>query len=89
MATVETPLSFNMSHNSKNTEMCKLGSSSGVPPNWDYCTKEIRAGLSSKLWAFTLDRAILQVIPWTPTVTKSQSILLQSSPSLAIVEEAS
>ena len=46
---VKTPLSFNVSHTSKNAERCKLGSSSRVPPNRDCCTMEIRDGMSSKL----------------------------------------
>jgi len=71
IALVETPLSFNVSHTSKNTERCKLGSSSGIPPNWDCCNMEIRAALSSKLCASTLSRAILDAMPWTPGVTKS------------------
>ena len=54
ITSVETPLSFNVSHTSKNTERCKLGSSSGVPLNWDHCTMEIRADLCSKLWASML-----------------------------------
>jgi len=51
IASVETPLSFNASHTSKKTERCSFRSSKGVPPNWDYCTIEMSAGLSSKLLA--------------------------------------
>jgi len=51
MASVDTPLSFNLSHTSKKTERRKFGSSNGVPPNWDCCNIDIRAGLSSKLFA--------------------------------------
>jgi len=33
MASMETPLSFNVSHTSKKTERCKFRSSKRVPPN--------------------------------------------------------
>jgi len=89
ITSIVTPLSFNVLHTSTNTERCKLGSSSGVPPNWDCFTMKIRAGLSLKLWASTLGRVRLEVMPWTPGVTKSQNILLLSSPPSAIVEETS
>ena len=84
MASVETPLSFNVSHTSKNTERCKFGSSKGVPPNWDCCTMEMRASLSAKLFALMFRRAMLEAMPWTPGETKSLSVLLWSSPLLAI-----
>ena len=76
IASVETPVSFSVAHTFKNTERCMLGSSSEVPLNWDYCTMEIRDGLSSKLWTFMLGRVILEAMPWTPGVTKSRSIVL-------------
>jgi len=88
IASVKTLLSFNMSHTSKNTERCKLGSSSGVPLNWDCYTTKIRDNLSSKLWASTLGQAILEAMPWTLGVTTSRSILLSLSPPSAIVEDA-
>jgi len=87
MALVETLLSFNVSHTSKKTEMCKFGYSRGVPPNWDCCTMEMRADLSSQLFASTLGRAMLEAIPWTPGITKSLSILLWSPPPPAIFVE--
>jgi len=66
IASIETPLSFNVSHTSKNIERCKLGSSNGVSLNWDCCTMEIRANLSLKLWAFTFGPAILEAMSSTP-----------------------
>jgi len=75
MASVETPLSFNVSHTSKKTKACKFGSSNEVPPNWDYCTNDIRAGLRPKLFASMVGRAMLEEMPWTPGVTKFQSVL--------------
>jgi len=50
---------------------------------------EISAGLSSKLFAFTLRRAMLEAMPWTPGVTKSLRILLYSPPHTAIIGEVS
>ena len=76
MASVETPLSFNVSHTSKKTERCKFGSSKGVPPNSDCCTMEMRVGLGSKLLSSMLGRAILEAMTWTPGVAKSLSDLL-------------
>ena len=87
MASVETPLSFNVLHNSKKTEKCKFRFSEGVPPNWDCCTIEMKADLNSKLFASTLGWAMLQTIPWTLEVTKSLSILLWSPPPPAIFVE--
>jgi len=80
IASVETPLSFSTSHTSKNTERCRLGSPSEVPLNWYCCTIEIRADLSSKLWAPTLAQVILEEMPCTPRLTKSRGVLLWSSP---------
>jgi len=46
---------------------------------------EIKAGLSSKLFASALGRAMLEAMPLTPTVTKSLSVLLCSpAPSTVI-----
>jgi len=53
IASLETPLSFNVSHTSKKTERCRFGSFKGVSSNWDCCTIEMSAGLSSKLLAST------------------------------------
>jgi len=53
MASFDVPLIFNISHASKNTERCKLGSSIDEPPNWDCWTMEINVVLSSKLFAAT------------------------------------
>jgi len=78
IASVETPLSFNISHTSKKTERCIFGSSKGVPPKWNCCTIEMNAGLNSKWLASTVGRAMLEAIPWTPGVMKSQSVLLWS-----------
>jgi len=75
-ASVQTPLTFDVSHTSKKTERCRFRSSKGVPPNWDCCTMKMRAGLSLKLFASILGRVMLEVIPWIPEVTKSLSILL-------------
>jgi len=76
MASVESPLSFNVSHTSKETERCRFGSSKEVPPNWDCCTVGISAGLSLKLLASIVGRAMLEAIPWTPGVIKSRGVLL-------------
>jgi len=53
IASVEAPLIFRVLHTSKNTKRCKLGSSIGKPPNWDYWATDISADLSSKLLAAT------------------------------------
>ena len=87
MASMETLLSFIVSHTSKKTEMCKFGSSKEVPPNWDCCTIEMRADLSSKLFASTLGRAMSEVMPWTPGLTNYLSILLWPLPPLTIFGE--
>jgi len=87
ITSVETPLSFNMSPTSKKTERCKFGSSNGLPPNWDYCNIDIRAGLSSKLFASMASPAMLEEMPWTPKAMKPQSVLLWPPPILAINEE--
>ena len=63
LASIETPVSFNVSHTSKRAERCRFASSKGVPPNWDCCTMEMSAGLSSKLSASIVGRAMLEVIP--------------------------
>jgi len=63
IASTETPLSFNVSHTSEKTKRCKFRSSKGVPLNWDNCTIEMSAGLSSKLLASTVERAMLEAIP--------------------------
>jgi len=73
IASIETLLSFNVSHISNNTERYKLGHSNGVPPNWNCCTMEMRANLSLKFWASTFGRAILEANPWTPEVTNSKA----------------
>jgi len=78
MTSVETPLGFNVSHTSKKTERCKFGSSNRMPPNWDCCTIDIRASLSSKLFASVVGRAMLKETPLTPGVTKSRSVRLWS-----------
>jgi len=70
ITSLETPLSFNVLHTSKNTERCKLGSSKGFLPNWDCWTMEIRANMSSKLCGSTFGQAMLEAMPWTPEVTK-------------------
>ena len=87
MALVETPLSFNVSHTSKKNKRCKFGSSKGVPPNWDCCPMKMRAGLSSKLFALTLGRAMLEEIPWTLGVTKFIRVLLWWPPPPTIFVE--
>jgi len=84
ITSVETSLSFNVLLTSKKAERCRLWSSKGVPPNWDYYTIKLSAGLSSKLLASTVEGAMLEVIPWTPQVTKSRSVLLWSPPSPAM-----
>ena len=82
MALVETPLSSKVLHTSKKIERCKFGSS-----NWDCCTIDIGACLSSKLFGSMVGRVMLEQMPQTPRVTKSQSVLLLSPPILAIDEE--
>jgi len=89
MVSVETPLSFNVSHTTKKTERCRLGSSNGVPLNRDCYTVEIRGGLSSKLFASTLGRAMLEAMPWTLGATISLSVLLCSPLPPAIIGEVS
>ena len=89
MALVETPLSFNVSHTSKKTNSCELRSSNGVPPNWNCYTMEIRVGLSSKLFASILGRAMLELMPGTPRVTKSRSVLFCTPPPPSIIGEVS
>jgi len=84
MPSVKTLLSFNVSHTSKKTKRCKLGSNR-VPPNWNYCAMEIRDGLSSKLFACTLGWVMLEAMPWAPGVTKSLSVLHCSPPPTAII----
>jgi len=76
IASLETSFNFSASHTSKKTERCKFGSSKGVPPNWECCIMEISAGLSSKLLASTAGRVMLEAIPWTLVVMKSQRVLL-------------
>jgi len=85
ITSMETPLSFNISHTSKKTERCRFGSSKGIPPNWDCCTIEMSADVSLKLLASIVGRTMLEAIPWTPIGTKSRSILLWSPPSLAML----
>jgi len=75
MASMETPLSFNMSHTSKKSERCRFGSSKGVLLKCDCYTMEMSASLSSKLLASTVGQAMLEVIPSNPRVTKSLSVL--------------
>ena len=84
MASAETPLSFDVLHTCEKTKRCRFGSSKGIPLNWDCYTMEMSAGLSSKLLALILGRAMLEVIPWTPGVTKSRSVLLWSPSPLAM-----
>ena len=86
IASVETPLSFNVSQTSQKTERCRFRSSKGVPPNWDCCTIEMSAGLSSKLLVSRVGQAMLEVIPWTLGVTKSRSVFLCSphSPTMFV-----
>ena len=66
--------------------------SSGIPIGallWDYCTMEIRAGLSSKLFASMLERVMLEAMPWTPRAMKSRNVLLCSPLPPAMVGEVS
>ena len=84
MASMETPLSFNVSHTSKKIERCRFGPSKGVLQNWDCCTMEMSASLSSKLLPLTLRCAMVEVIPWTSRVRKSWSVLLWSPPLLTM-----
>ena len=88
-ASVDTPLIFNVSHTSKKTDRCKLGSSNGVPPDWDCCTMEITICSSYQLFTSTLGRAMLETMPWTPRVKKSLSILIWSAAPPAMVGEVS
>ena len=60
IASMETPLGLAYQ---KRTERCRFVSSKGVSPNWDYCTVNMSAGLSSKLLASTVGRAMLEAIP--------------------------
>jgi len=62
IASVEAPLIFNVSHTSRKTRRCKLGSSINVPPNCDGCTMEMSAGLSSKFLATIGDTVMLGVL---------------------------
>ena len=77
---VKTSFNFNVSHTSKKIERWRLGSSIGEPPNWDYWTIDMSAGLHSKLFTSTFSRAILDEMPWTPGVMKSQSVLWAPAP---------
>ena len=79
MESVETLFSFNLFHTSKKTQRWRLGSSFGAPPNCNCWTMEMSTGLSSKLWDSTVGRAILEVMPLTPGVTKFRNVLLWSS----------
>jgi len=63
IVSLETPLSFNVSHTSRKIERCRFRSSKGVLPNWDCCTIEISVGLSLKLLASTAMQAMLEAIP--------------------------
>ena len=81
IASMETPLGLAYQ---KRTERSRFVSSKGVSPNWDYCTVNMSAGLSSKLLASTVGRAMLEAIPWTIRVTKSQRIFLWSPPPPAM-----
>jgi len=76
IASLETPFNFSESHTSKQTERYRFGSSKGVLSNWDCYTMKISAGLSLKLLASTVVRALLKSIPWTLGVTKSWRVLL-------------
>ena len=61
ITSVEAPLFFNVSHTSRKTERCTLGSFIGEPPNWDFCTMETSVGLSSKLFVTTGGTVMLGV----------------------------
>jgi len=80
--------SASMCHMSLRRSRCvSSGLIKGCLQNGVCCTTEMRAGLSSKLFAPTLGQAMLEVMPWTLVLSKSPSILLWSPPAPAIFSE--
>ena len=70
MALMETPLSFNVSHTSKNTKKCKLESSNGVPPI-GIITHGNKSHLQLKVACFYIWSSNGREMLWTYGVTKS------------------
>jgi len=63
IASMENLLNFSVLHTSKKIERCRFGFFKDVPPNWDCSTIKMSGGLSSKLLASIVGRAILEAIP--------------------------